>query len=133
MKINPNSFPLPLSAALVELLNKVLEQADLVKPAGLTLVFRDPNYAPLSGGYHPVEVSLAADGRLLYVTDFSYVGREPFVELAKELDFDSVTRRFQQFGYEYPLEKGRDMFQLWQENFCAYHAMAVYSIEIQQE
>ena len=128
MIINPHGFPLPLSSAFVTLLNKELEQANQTEATGITLNFRDPGYSAESGGFHPVEIRIKADGTLSYVTDFSYVGLPPFAELAKALDFDAEYRVFQQFGVDYPLEEGRELFAIWQENFCAYYEMEVYTV-----
>ncbi len=40
---------------------------------------------------------------------------------------------FQQFGREYPINKGWEVFRYWQENFCAYYAMGVYQVTVGQE
>lgn len=130
MKIDPKGFPLPLSEPLIQLLELEIAKVDVPQNAGVVINFRDPGYSVEAGGYHPVEISITADGRLLYVTDFAYVGRPPFAELAKELDFDTVVGQFQQFGHDYPLEQGREMFKIWQENFCAYHAMDVFQVSV---
>ncbi len=95
MKINPAGFPLPLSKELITILNQELDQVSVNPQAGVTVNFRDPNYSEMSGGFHPVEISVAADGRILFVTDFRYVGMPPFTELAKELNFDAVVDAFQ--------------------------------------
>ncbi len=132
MQIKPNGFPLSLSDSFIALLNKELSQAGMSPQAGVILNFRDPNYSAEAGGFHPVEISITAEGRILYVTDFAYVGLPPFAELAKELDFDASLGLFQHFGHEYPLEEGRELFKIWQENFVSYVQMGVFTVVIQQ-
>lgn len=95
-----------------------------------TINFRDPDYSPSSGGYHPVEIRVEADKSISYITDFSYVGEPPFYELAKCLDFDFSCQILQFYGNEFPLSSGAEIFMLWQRNFCAYWHMGVYKIEI---
>jgi hypothetical protein len=71
-----------------------------------------------------------ASGEIQYVTDFSYVGYGGYEELVKELDFDFSLGLFQQFDRCYPIESAREMFLMWQQNFCAYYHMGVYQVQI---
>ena len=96
----------------------------------ITLNFRDPNYGPESGGFHPVEIAIARKGELIYVTDFAYVGSGYFAELDRELDFDFAGQQFVHGSRAYKLQTGRAMFDLWQANFCSYYRMGVYSVEV---
>ena len=109
---------LPLLPTLVRLLETELDQVVTVSGEGLILNFRDPQYSAESGGFHPVEMALDASGRLLYITDFAYVGAGPYAELCKELDFDFSCGVFQHRGRDYPLEEGAELFSIWQGNFC---------------
>ena len=68
-------YVLPLSRSFTQLLLDILAQ----KPphrhpiTGLTINFRDPEYSPEKGGWHPVEIRLipaGEDWQLDYVTIF---------------------------------------------------------------
>ncbi len=131
MQIQTSSTVLPVSDGLIVVLQLAIEIADTNDELGLVVHFRDPNYSREMGGFHPVEIALNACGELLYITDFAYVGTEPFIELAKELDFDFQCGRFQQFSREYPLREGRAMFELWQSNFLTYLEMDAYEITVE--
>ncbi len=88
--------------------------------------FRDPNYSAETGGFHPVEIALNAEGHLLYITDFAYVSDGYFAELCKALDFDFSMGVFQHMGREYPLQVGAELFAIWQQNFCEYVSWGVF-------
>ena len=124
-----DSCPFPLSKALIELINAEIVKAGADLRQGVILNFRDPTYSPEAGGYHPVEIAIDRKGILLYVTDFAFVGRAPFAEQTKEIDFDFTLSAFQHFGVEFPLERGRGLFQLWQRNFISYYRGGVYTVD----
>lgn len=121
--------PLNLREALISILEKELVQAGVTK-GGAVLHFRDPEYHPERGGYHPVEISIDSDHRIRYITDFAYVGAGPFCELEKELDFDFSLQLFQQMGRDYPIHQGDSLFRIWQQNFCAYYHSGVYQVTV---
>lgn len=102
-----------------------IQSADYV-----TLNFRDKGYSAVSGGYHPVEIMIARNGELQYVTDFAFVGAGDYVELARELDFDFANQHFWQRDRRYALQTGRAMFDLWQANFCSYYRSGVFDVEV---
>ncbi len=129
MNIEKTGYPLRMHSAFVTILEKELVQANVVSD-GAILSFKDPNYSAERGGFHPVEIAVS-DHRIGYVTDFSYVGTAPFIELAKELDFDFSLQLFQQMGTDYPLHMGAGLFQVWQQNFCAYYDMGVYQVTVE--
>ncbi|MGB5830965.1 MAG: DUF2787 family protein [Thiohalocapsa sp.] len=133
MHVIRTGYALGLHAAFVDILDAVID-AHPTTPAegGMCLHFRDPDYGPEHGGYHPVEIAIAADGTLLYVTDFAYVGQAPFAELAKELDFDFGAGLFQAMGRVFALEQGDALFQVWQQNFCAYYHGGVFTVAVGQ-
>ena len=131
MQITTKPYPLPVSHRFLNLLDKETRATCWKADSGLVLHFRDPKYSAKNGGFHPVEIALDRDHYLLYVTDFAYVGQEPFVELAKDLDFDFVCRVFQQNGRDYPIEQGKQLFALWQRNFIAYYRMGVYGVSVE--
>lgn len=111
--------------------------ADLISPyennEAVVLNFRDPNYSPDDGGYHPVEMRLENDGdgwRFCYITDFCYVGSGYMAELAKELDFDFNAGVFQNLFGTYPIEQAIEMFQIWETNFVFYAMVSkVFTIQ----
>lgn len=123
---------LPLSPALIALLKAEISKANLPAGDGLILNFRDPNYSVETGGFHPVEIAINGEGKLLYITDFAYVGDGYCAELAKELDFDFSYGLFQQFGRDYPIREGAELFQLWQENFCLYYQSGVFQVSVSE-
>ena len=74
-------FALPVSQALMSILSQELVRSGMVLKGKSSLVFnfRDPDYGPVRGGFHPVEIRLLKrkDRWLFdYVTDFSYQGPE---------------------------------------------------------
>ena len=116
-------------------------------PAAITLNFRDPDYSPETGGFHPVEVRLQqmvseapynrtesvseAIYRIAYITDFSYVGTGWDIELAKELDFDWDHQVCEIRGTApFPLQEAKELFRLFADNFCHYHTLDVFQMEI---
>ncbi len=130
MNISRTGYPLAVRRAFIAILEKELAVAN-VTSGGAILSFKDPDYSADKGGYHPVEIAISSDHRILYITDFAYVGSPPFVELAKELDFDFSLQLFQQMGRDYPLHLGAELFQVWQQNFCAYYDMGVYQVTLE--
>jgi len=130
-RLNTRSFPLPIHPKLAKILEDEIRKADVPEGRGLVLNFRDPHYSALEGGYHPVEIAVASDGSILYVTDFLYLGQPPYAELVKDLDFDASLGLFQQGGIDFPLEEGAGMFELWQHNFCVYYRMGVFRVEVE--
>lgn len=131
LPIFEDSCPFPLSRALYQLLNDEIARGRVPLTRGAIVSFRDPSYAPAAGGYHPVEIAVDRKGIVLYVTDFAYVGRPPFAELAKEIDFDFQHQAFQHCGREFPLPDGRGLFQLWQRNFLSYYRSGVYTVDVE--
>lgn len=128
MHLSCINLPWPLNKRLIQIINHHLQQQPPVTGNSCVLNFRDPTYSPERGGYHPVEIGLNADGTLAYITDFAYVGCPPHAELAKEIDFDFWNDLFQQFGREYPIRHGEELFQLWQSNFLSYYQSGVYTV-----
>ena len=130
MIINPMNLPWPLDKRLVNLLQEEINTADTNGRGGVVVNFRDPEYDQKTGGYHPVEIAVAADGCIQYVTDFAFFGRPPQEELAKEIDFDFELGLFQHLGREFPILRGRDLFMLWEENFISHYDMNAYTVAV---
>jgi hypothetical protein len=101
-------------------------------PGGCVISFSDPNYNCISGGYHPIEVMVDQHGGIAYITDFSYVGRPPYEELVKELDFDFSCGRFGQMSRDYPIDVGRELYSIWSSNFCQYYQSGVYQVTVEE-
>lgn len=126
--INAASFVWPVSEALIAILQEAVMEC-----AGTVIVnFRDPQYSPSSGGWHPVEIMIGKHGEINYIIDYSYVGKKPFEELSPELDFDFSTGKFRHLGREFTLSKGKELFRIWQNNFCSYHRMGVYQTTVEE-
>jgi hypothetical protein len=130
MNINAEVYPVAVSKRFIAILTREIDKAGTDTTEGVVINFRDPDYSPESGGYHPVEVMVSSDGTIQYITDFSYVGTPPYQELAKELDFDFRLNLFQQMGRDYPIGQGRGLFRVWQSNFCSYYIDGVFEIKV---
>ncbi len=129
MIIRTDNLAWPLSSRLRHILQDL--STDIATGTGVTINFRDPFYDSDAGGYHPVEFGFDRDGHLLYVTDFAFVGRPPYTELTKEIDFDFSCEVFGHLGIDYPIKQGFELFNLWQSNFVAYFDMGVFDVTIE--
>lgn len=130
LRINKRSIPWSISPQLVNIIEDTIRDAGIDTSTGAVINFRDQQYCPDSGGYHPVEIAIGPDGGIRYVTDFAYYGRPPDCELSAELDFSFETRIFGHFGTSYHLREGLELFKLWQSNFLAYHDMDVFTVTV---
>lgn len=131
LPLSTDSCSFPLASTLMALVTDEILKAQIPLTQGATLNFRDPDYSPEKGGYHPVEIAINPKGGIIYITDFSFVGRPPFAELAKELDFDFGLQLFGHMGVDFPMQEGREIFRIWQLNFVAYYKSGVYQVEVQ--
>lgn len=122
----------PAAWAISEELRKIIAEAIREKSGACIISFRDPNYSAERGGFHPVEIMIAADGSIQYVSDFALTGLEPHTELAKELDFDFGLQVFQHYGREHLISEGRGLFKTWMDNFTTYHRMGAYEITVEE-
>ncbi len=87
---------------------------------GVIFNFRDKSYSSVTGGFHPVEIAVSGNGRVLYITDFAYYGVGEYAELCKELDFDFSQKIFQTVQGCFDITQGTALFKVWQENFICY-------------
>ncbi|WP_429066191.1 DUF2787 family protein [Aeromonas bestiarum] len=142
MKINaivqPAGLVLPVTQKLLKMLIKETGNSSANTPpvVAVTLNFRDPDYDPDRGGYHPVEIRLINQGETWcfdYVTDFGYVG-QVYPELEKIIDI-SWSQNYVWFNLtgDLSLREGRELYRLWETNFLSYHADGVYTISVQWE
>lgn len=129
--IKQDGYPLAVSKKLVAVITQELEKHGIDDSAGFIINFRDPDYSAESGGYHPVEICVDANGRIQYITDFAYVGHGQYAELAKELDFDFSQGAFEQMGTLFPIRQGAGLFRLWQSNFCSYYQYQVFQVSVE--
>lgn len=130
MIINCLNLPWPLSKRLINLLQHEISAVGFNGNSGSVVTFRDPEYDCSSGGYHPVEIAVTRDGSIAYITDFALYGMPPHAELVKEIDFDFQQGLFQHKGENYPIRHGRDLYQMWENNFVSYYQMDAYRIEV---
>jgi hypothetical protein len=131
MHIRTDSLPWPTSPKLAAILEEKIRSSSISTAGGAVVTFRDPTWSPETGGFHTVEIAVAADGSIRYVTDFAYFGISPHCELSKELDWDFAPPGFfQHLGQEYPLAEGKELFFLWQGNFLEYVALGVYTVTV---
>lgn len=129
MQICSENLPWPLDKKLIQILNDTLSTTEV--DDGITITFRDPDFTPESGGFHPVEVSINKAGQIQYITDFCYVGQPPMCDLCKCLDFDFSLQLFQFYGMESPIITGQEVFRIFQSNFIAYHGINAYRTSVE--
>jgi len=129
LTINVEGTPLHISKKLTILLETLIaNQQTIPDVTGFIVNFRDTNYGPDTGGYHPVEVGISLyDGiwQIDYLTDFS-ICAGPFPEMVIELDFNCQENMlFSLFQKPALLEDSdtQDFYQLWEANFLSYVEM----------
>jgi hypothetical protein len=127
MKIKIDCYPVSVSQRLATILESIIDSSGIT--GGIIINLRDPGYSAEAGGFHPVEIAVSKNGTLLYITDFTFVGSGPFVELAKEIDYDFQNNVFGHMGIDYPMREGRQLFRVFQDNLCDYYEMGVFSVE----
>ncbi len=137
-KLTFNPALLSISSKLHELLNQVYTKqlesnADLSTSNYLVFSFRDINYCPEEGGYHPVEIAIRQSSNsqwsIEYITDFAYLGNY-YPELERNLDFDFRSAKFF-IAYKGWLamdarSSAKQLYQLWEKNFLAYVDMEAF-------
>ena len=130
MILNCTHLPWPLSKHFINLLQHEISAAGIFGNSGAVVSFRDPDYDCYSGGYHPVEIAVNANGQIQYITDFALYGIPPHVELAKEIDFDFSCQRFQHMDREFHIKRGKELYKMWEQNFISYYRSGVYSVDV---
>ncbi len=128
--VNPQTKITILPPDFVSVLNVLLKDTSLDASEIIALNFRDPTYSAENGGYHPVEIHVDYKGNILCITDFSFAGKPPFVELGIELDWSFEHDQFRQFDSMHDLECGRGLLGLYLANFTAYYESGVYQVEV---
>jgi len=125
MRIHSEGLVLPVTQKFTNAITVMLNEKG-ISGDNVTINFRDPTYSAENGGFHPVEIRLERQNNawhLCYITDFAYVGSGPYVELAKDLDFDFQAGVFQNLFGVFPIEQAVDMYQIWEGNFLHYWQM----------
>lgn len=129
-------FALPVSQALMSILDLELVRSGMVLKGKSSLVFnfRDPDYGPVRGGFHPVEIRLLKRKdrwQFDYVTDFSYQGPEEMAELVKEIDFNFLSEEYYliRYGQMGPVS-ARELYMMWESNFVSYYQMGVFTVSV---
>ena len=131
LKLSPQTKITMLDPEFVQTINAIIRSStDIQNGQGVIINFRDPEYSAERGGNHPLELSISTNGDLLYLTDFSFAGMPPFVELGIELDWNFEMNSFRQFDNMYDLECGRGLLGLYLANFTAYYKSGVYQVEV---
>jgi hypothetical protein len=126
MKIKKDNCPFKISEQFVSIIEDEIEKSGIIN--SVILNFRDPDYSPESGGWHPVEIFISLDGTIQYITDFAYVGSPSDTELVKEIDFDFAAKRFGHMGRDLPIGDGVELFHIFQSNFCSFYESGVYQV-----
>lgn len=131
MKTINIDLPLPVSPVFALALAELVKNID---SNAVTINFRDPDYSPQTGGFHPVEIRLEkADDQwqLCYITDFCYVGYQGQWELVKELDFDFSCGVFQSISGLLVIEAAAELYPIWEQNFlCYWQEMDAFNVSI---
>lgn len=131
MKTMNTDLPLPVSPVFAQALAELVKNID---SNAVTINFRDPDYSPQTGGFHPVEIRLEKGDdqwQLCYITDFCYVGYQGQWELVKELDFDFSCGVFQSISGLLVIEAAAELYPIWEQNFfCYWQEMDAFNVSI---
>ena len=132
ISIDTNQRP-AMPAPFYQLLTQELINTNPRDANAITLYFRDPDYSPEQGGFHPVEVRLEKQlnqWRLVYVTDFAFHGHD-FPELIKDIDICFNSKQvYSSIGGWIKHDEGTELIELFSDNFTSYHHMDVYQVQI---
>ncbi|MDH5938669.1 DUF2787 domain-containing protein [Vibrio splendidus] len=128
-----NKTALPISQALLDTLNKALNEYAALAEGRHIIHFSNKHYSAEHGGYHPVEITLKKDINnkytILYITDFSFNGY-PYPTLERDIEFDfthaTVFTRYS--GLKSISAPNTDkLYTLWESKFIANLAKGVYN------
>ena len=131
-----SGFKVPESFISV-IISAVTNGGDSVGVAkAVTLNFRDPDYSPEAGGFHPVEIRLekqTTSWRLVYITDFSYQGQHT-PELIKEIDVCfSIKQVYHFLAGWLNAREGKELLALFISNFVEYYNTGCYQVTVTTE
>ncbi|MCL1115467.1 DUF2787 domain-containing protein [Shewanella basaltis] len=132
ISIDTNQEP-AMPQPFYHLLIQELEDVSPKEANAITLYFRDPDYSPEQGGFHPVEVRLEKQlnqWRLVYVTDFAFHGF-PYPELIKDIDICFNSKQvYSSIGGWINHDEAKELIELFSDNFTSYHHMDVYQVQV---
>lgn len=124
-EISFNKTALPISLALLDTLNNVLNKHTGLVEGHHIIHFSNKHYTAEHGGYHPVEIALAKGVNNLYsilcITDFSFNGYPyPILERDIEFDFTHATVFTRNSGLKSINAPNTDkLYTLWESKFIA--------------
>ena len=128
-----NKTALPISLALLDTLNNVLNKHTGLVESHHTIHLSNENYTAEHGGYHPVEIALAKGVNNLYsilcITDLSFNGYPyPILERDIEFDFTHATVFTRYSGLKSMTAPNTDkLYTLWESKFIVNFAKGVYN------
>lgn len=128
-----NKTALPISLALLDTLNNVLNKYAALAEGHHIIQFSNKHYTAKHGGYHPVEVALAKGVNNLYsilcITDLSFNGYPyPILERDIEFDFTHATVFTRYSGLKSMTTPNTDkLYTLWESKFIVNFAKGVYN------
>lgn len=128
-----NKTALPISLALLDTLNNVLNKYTALAEGHHIIQFSNKHYSAEHGGCHPVEIALAKGVNNLYsilcITDFSFNGYPyPILERDIEFDFTHTTVFTRYSGLKSMTAPNIDkLYTLWESKFIANLAKGVYN------
>jgi hypothetical protein len=129
MIIRTDNLPWPIDERLRNLLQKEIDSSNIDGNQGAILIsYRDPECDPDKGDFHPVEIALDADGSIKCISDFALYGKPPSEVRGESIEFDFGLKLFQHFSEEYPIQEGRDLYKLWEQDFLRHYEMRVYRL-----
>lgn len=132
-KASFNKTALPVSLALLDTLNNVLNKYAALAEGHHTIQFSNKHYSAEHGSCHPVEIALAKGVNNLYsilcITDFSFNGYPyPILERDIEFDFTQATVFTRYSGLKSMTTPNIDkLYTLWESKFIANFAKGVYN------
>ncbi len=125
MIIRTDNLPWPIDERLRNLLQREIDSSDIKGNRGVILNYRDLEDDRDS---HPVEITLEADGSIKCISDFALYGKPPSVVRGESIDFDFGLKQFHHFSEGYPIQAGRNLYKLWEQNFLRHYEMRVYRL-----
>ncbi|MEZ8371584.1 DUF2787 family protein [Vibrio splendidus] len=128
-----NRTALPISLALLDTLNNVLNKYVDLAESHHIIHFSNKNYSAEHGGYHPIEIALTKDINnkytILCITDFSFNGYPyPILERDIEFNFTHATVFTRYSGLKRMTAPNIDkLYTLWESKFIANLAKGAYN------
>ncbi|MEZ8582286.1 DUF2787 family protein [Vibrio splendidus] len=128
-----NKTALPISQALLDTLNNVLNKYAALADGRHIIHFSNKHYSAEHGGYHPVEIALKKDINnkytILGITNFSFNGY-PYPTLERDFGFDfthaTVFTRHSGLKSMNALNTDK-LYTLWESKFIANLTKGVYN------